>query len=83
MVEYCDLVEKKMPANSYLAPVAQSLLNHKIGDQVEFEIHGVRHHHRIDTFAPWKPLPLPAAAEAQQCKPSTMRKDHANVGAWV
>lgn len=40
---------------SYQSPVAQSLLNHKIGDQVEFEIHGVRHHHRIDAIEALKP----------------------------
>jgi transcription elongation GreA/GreB family factor len=33
---------------SYLSPMAQALLNHKVGDQVEFEVHGQRHHHRID-----------------------------------
>ncbi|MCC7342883.1 MAG: GreA/GreB family elongation factor, partial [Bryobacterales bacterium] len=40
---------------SYQSPVAQSLLNHKIGDQVEFEIHGVRHHHRIEAIEALKP----------------------------
>jgi transcription elongation GreA/GreB family factor len=35
---------------SYLSPVAQALLNHKVGEQVEFEVHGVRHHHRIDSI---------------------------------
>lgn len=35
---------------SYLSPVAQSLLNRKVEEQVEFEVHGVRHHHRIDTI---------------------------------
>jgi len=39
---------------SYLSPMAQALLNHKVGDQVEFEIHGQRHHHRIDTIQPFK-----------------------------
>ena len=39
---------------SYLSPVAQSLLNHKVGDEVEFEIHGVRHHHRIISIEPFK-----------------------------
>jgi transcription elongation GreA/GreB family factor len=39
---------------SYLSPVAQSLLGHKIGDEVEVEVHGVRHHHRIDTILPYK-----------------------------
>jgi transcription elongation GreA/GreB family factor len=46
---------------SYLSPVAQSLLNHKIGDQVEFEIHGVRHHHRIDGIEALKPAASVAA----------------------
>lgn len=35
---------------SYLSPVAQALLNKKVGDQVEFEVHGSRHHHRIDSI---------------------------------
>ena len=33
---------------SYLSPVAQALLNRQVGDQLEFEAHGVKHHHRID-----------------------------------
>src|SRR5437667_1852810 len=49
---------------SYLSPVAQSLLNRKIGDQVEFEIHGVRHQHRIEAIEAFKipapPTPAPA-----------------------
>jgi transcription elongation GreA/GreB family factor len=39
---------------SYLSPVAQALLNRKIGDEVEFEVHSVRHRHRIDSIAPFK-----------------------------
>ena len=39
---------------SYLSPMAQALLNHKIGDQVEFELHGTLHHHRIDGIEPYK-----------------------------
>lgn len=35
---------------SYLSPVAQSLLNKKVGEEVEFEIHGVRHRHRIEAI---------------------------------
>jgi transcription elongation GreA/GreB family factor len=58
---------------SYLSPVAQSLLNHKVGDQVEFEVHGVRHHHRIDaidavktsTPVPQPPQPSPAQAQPE------------------
>lgn len=32
---------------SYLTPVGQSLLNRKVGEEVEFEVHGARHRHRI------------------------------------
>ena len=39
---------------SYLSPVAQSLLGHKVGDEVEVEVHGVRHHHRIDSIQPYQ-----------------------------
>jgi transcription elongation GreA/GreB family factor len=39
---------------SYLSPVAQSLLNRKISDEVEFEIHGARHRHRIEQIAAYK-----------------------------
>jgi transcription elongation GreA/GreB family factor len=33
---------------SYLSPVAQSLLNNKVGDEVEFELHGTKRRHRIE-----------------------------------
>src|SRR5205085_9080578 len=60
---------------SYLSPIAQSLLNRKVGDQVEFEIHGVRHQHRIEAIeafkipvasvpAPPAAAPLPAASSS-------------------
>jgi transcription elongation factor GreA-like protein/transcription elongation GreA/GreB family factor len=39
---------------SYLSPVAQALIGHKIGDEVEFEIHGVVHRHRLDSIQPYK-----------------------------
>jgi transcription elongation GreA/GreB family factor len=45
---------------SYLSPMAQALLNHKVGDSVEFEIHGVRHQHRIEAIEAFKPAPPPA-----------------------
>jgi transcription elongation GreA/GreB family factor len=35
---------------SYLSPVAQALLNLAVNEKVEFEAHGVRHHHRIDAI---------------------------------
>ncbi|HVU26609.1 MAG TPA: GreA/GreB family elongation factor [Verrucomicrobiae bacterium] len=33
---------------SYLTPVGQALLNHKVGDEVEFELHGAKRRHRIE-----------------------------------
>ena len=42
---------------SYLSPVAQSLLDHKVGDQVEFEIKGEHHHHRLDSIQAYKTAP--------------------------
>ena len=48
---------------SYLSPVAQSLLGHKIGDEVEVEVHGVRHHHRLESIQPYKTAEaIPGAA---------------------
>ncbi len=44
---------------SYLSPVAQALLNHKVGDEVEFEVHGDRHRHRIDSIEPYKTVQQP------------------------
>jgi transcription elongation GreA/GreB family factor len=41
---------------SYLSPVAQALLNRKVGDEVEFEIHGARHRHRIESIEACKPV---------------------------
>jgi len=56
---------------SYLSPVAQALLNRKVGDEVEFELHGAKHRHRIEKIEPWKlgnagePPAQPAQAQAQ------------------
>jgi transcription elongation GreA/GreB family factor len=33
---------------SYLSPVGAALLNHKVGDEVEFELHGTKRRHRIE-----------------------------------
>jgi transcription elongation factor GreA len=53
---------------SYLSPVAQALLNRKVGDEVEFEVHGAKHRHRIEKIELWKqanggciPAPPPAS----------------------
>jgi transcription elongation GreA/GreB family factor len=57
---------------SYLTPVGQALLNRKVGDEVEFEVHGARHRHRIDRIEVYQvpvsamatPVTTPAAASA-------------------
>jgi transcription elongation GreA/GreB family factor len=38
---------------SYLTPVAQAMIGRKVGDEVEFEIHGVRYRHRVESIAPY------------------------------
>jgi transcription elongation GreA/GreB family factor len=54
---------------SYLTPVAQSLLGHKVGDEVEFEIHGVRHHHRLDSIESCGGAAVPAPQSPTQQPP--------------
>ena len=49
---------------SYLSPVAQSLLNNKVGDEVEFEFQGAKHRHRIEHIEIFKAAPAPANATA-------------------
>ncbi len=39
---------------SYLTPVGQALLNRKVGDEVEAEVGGERHRHRIEKIEPYK-----------------------------
>jgi transcription elongation GreA/GreB family factor len=46
---------------SYLSPVAQALMNRKVGDEVEFEIHGSRHRHRIESIDVCKITPSAVA----------------------
>jgi transcription elongation GreA/GreB family factor len=40
---------------SYLTPVAVALVNRKVGEEVEFELHGAKHRHRIERIEAWKP----------------------------
>jgi len=54
---------------SYLSPMAQSLLNRKVGDEVEFEVNGVRHRHRIESIEPATPL-APSAAPVSSPEPA-------------
>jgi transcription elongation GreA/GreB family factor len=55
---------------SYLTPIGQALLNRKVGDEVEFELHGTKRRHRIESIEAAKiAVPvvneLPAAASTQ------------------
>ena len=55
---------------SYLTPVAQALLNKKVGESVEYEVHGVRHHHRIENIEAYnKAVAAPAEDSATQVAP--------------
>jgi len=50
---------------SYLSPVGAAFLNHKVGDEIEFELHGTKRRHRIEKIEGWvAPPPAPAAVEA-------------------
>ncbi|HWD93962.1 MAG TPA: GreA/GreB family elongation factor [Verrucomicrobiae bacterium] len=55
---------------SYLSPMAQALLNRKIGDEVEFEIHGARHRHRIESIEALRGAPQPSAEQAAARPPT-------------
>ncbi len=46
---------------SYLTPVAQALINHKVGDEVEAELEGAKRRQRIEKIDVWK---TEASAEA-------------------
>ena len=37
---------------SYLTPMAQALLNRKVGEEVEFEMDGVKKSYRIEAIQP-------------------------------
>jgi transcription elongation GreA/GreB family factor len=39
---------------SYLTPVAMALLNRKVGDEVEFELHGSKRRQRIEKIEAWR-----------------------------
>jgi transcription elongation GreA/GreB family factor len=39
---------------SYLTPIAMALVNHKVGDEVEFDLQGSKRRQRIDKIEAWK-----------------------------
>jgi transcription elongation GreA/GreB family factor len=47
---------------SYLTPVAMALVNRKVGDEVEFELHGNKRRHRIEKIEAWKSEAAPVPA---------------------
>jgi transcription elongation GreA/GreB family factor len=51
---------------SYLTPVAQSMLNHKAGEQVEFDMDGSHKRYRIESIAPY----VTAAAASAPAAPA-------------
>jgi transcription elongation GreA/GreB family factor len=63
---------------SYLSPVAQGLMNHKVGDEVEFEIYGAKHKHRIESIELYK---APAAAQTPEASAAPQTTDSANATA--
>ena len=56
-------------AISYLTPVAQSLLNHKVGEEVEFEMHGSQRKYRIEAIEPVQPGADPSSPVAAENGP--------------
>ncbi len=46
---------------SYLTPIAMAMLNHKVGDEVEYELHGQKRHQRIEKIEAWKMEAAPVA----------------------
>jgi hypothetical protein len=48
---------------SYLSPLGQALLNHKVNDEVEFEIEGGRKRYRVDAVEAYVPDPATPAAD--------------------
>jgi transcription elongation GreA/GreB family factor len=60
-------------AISYLTPVAQSLLNHKIGEEVELEMDGSQKKFRIEAIEPVAP---PAAASSSPPENEPVHAQH-------
>jgi transcription elongation factor GreA len=61
---------------SYLSPVAQALLNHKPGEEVEFEMDGgVRKRYRIDAIESVQPTPAAPANAVPEAAASEHREN--------
>jgi transcription elongation GreA/GreB family factor len=56
---------------SYLTPVGQSLLNHKVGDEVEFELHETKRRYRIENIEACKiAVPVDELPVAETVQPA-------------
>jgi transcription elongation factor GreA len=51
---------------SYLTPLGQSLLNRKVGEEVEFTADGVGKRYRIDSISLYQPAPAPGTIPAAE-----------------
>src|SRR5438094_2628644 len=51
---------------TYLTPIAQSLLNRKVGEEVEFELAGAKKHFRIEAIEAYKTTDRNGAAEGSK-----------------
>jgi transcription elongation GreA/GreB family factor len=54
---------------SYLTPIGQALLNRKVGDEVEAEVDGAKHRHRIEKIEAYVP-PTPPEAPVEAVAPA-------------
>ncbi|MCX6906073.1 MAG: GreA/GreB family elongation factor [Verrucomicrobia bacterium] len=58
---------------SYLTPVAQAVLNHKVGEEVQMDLHGAIHRYRIEAIeAHLKAPPTPAGPDAPPAQEATV-----------
>lgn len=51
---------------SYLSPMAQALLGHKPGEEVQFEMDGAKKHYRIEGIAAFKQVPSASPNPSEQ-----------------
>jgi len=66
----------------YLSPMGQSLINHQVGEKVDFEVEGHSKHYRIDSIEPYvaqpiapsNPEPEPAGTGATTSVPESPAK---------
>lgn len=66
---------------SYLTPIGQALLNHKPGDEVEFEFHGVKKRFRINSIGPGvtPSAPVPSAPQPGAAQPASTVSESAHL----